>query len=600
MNVKEGALSQASLNTAEEQQPITLPQSDASHRIADLLKRSLACVDRRDYAKALAYGQQILALDPQHEAGIHLVGLSLLRLGDHTQALPLLERTTNAKPLNGLVHWQFAQTLAGVKQYDRAITHFDRAQVLGVVDDQLDQQRYDIAAHAFKRHCHWIDYDRIQRLVRQSVLSSGRWIVGESTLASPYFTSSTLLKATQHHAKNVLASVGQTAAFEHTPPKQKIRIGFVGCDFFEQATAYLMVGFIEALNREHFEVFAYEHGPDHKATDFRIRVIKAYDHLIRIDDLSDQAAAERIHQDQIDILYSIKNPASARLGIFARRPAAIQIHYLYYPGTSGMPFFDYIIGDDIVTPIGAESLYAEKILRLSSCYQPNDSFLRLKAEDTPRHQWGLPEDAIVLANFNQTYKYTPDMFDLWCQLLSRDDKRVLWLLAENPEIQQCLTVEAKSRGIASDRLYFASKVTTQPYLNRLRQADLILDTFPYGGHTLTSDALWSGTPVVTLCGETYASRVAASLLHDVGMDELVAYSEQEYLDKAEALLNDPHKRQHWCNHLDQGRAQFSLFDSTHYARKFEVAAKQVVYERWNRVALPVSDAEISTLNVSQQ
>lgn len=533
----------------------------------NLIQQSLAHIQQYEYDQALALGNQILKHDAQHDVGLQIAGLCQLRLGNAETALPLLEQALHYKPLDGHLHWQFAQALQALKLYDRAIHHFDRAQALGIIDAALDQHRYDTAGLAFSRHCHWLNYDRIQRLVRQSIYATTSWVIGESTLASPYFGNATILAASRHYGQNLLAGLGPLTPFTHRIPSGKIRLGFVGSDFFEQATAYLMVGFIEALDRSQFELYAYEHGPDRERTPFRQRVINAYDHFVRIDDLDDQAAAQRINDDSIDILFSIKNPGSARLGIFARRPAAIQIHYLYYPATSGLPFFDYIVGDDIVTPHGAEAAYSERILRIAGCYQPNDE-ARVKAFDTPRSDWGLPADAIVMANFNQTYKYTPDMFDLWCQLLQRNQRRILWLIAENAEIETRLRHEAQMRGISPERVFFGPKLPSQAYLNRLRQADVILDTYPYGGHTLTSDTLWSGTPVVTLCGETYASRVAASLLHDVGMGDLVAQSELEYLSIAERLLSSPTERLYLRRHLDQGRDYFPLFNAKNYAWRF--------------------------------
>jgi predicted O-linked N-acetylglucosamine transferase (SPINDLY family) len=542
------------------------PHADSAS-LDTLIHQSLAHIQLYEYQRALDLGLAILAQHALHDVGLQIVGLCQLRLGNAEQALPLLEQALHYKPQDAHLHWQLAQALQSLKHYDRAIRHFDRAQELGIIDPILDQHRYETAGLAFNRHCHWLNYDRIQRLVRQSIYATSGWVIGESTLASPYFGNATILAASRHYGLNLIASLGPLTPFTHPTPSGKIRLGFVGSDFFEQATAYLMVGFIEALDRSQFELYAYEHGPDREHTPFRQRVINAYDHFVRIEALDDQAAAQRIHDDNIDILFSIKNPGSARLGIFARRPAAIQVHYLYYPATSGLPFFDYIVGDEIVTPVGCETAYSERILRIAGCYQPNDD-ARVKAHDTPRSDWGLPVDAIIMANFNQTYKHTPDMFDLWCQLLKRDERRILWLIAENPDIEARLRYEATTRGIAPQRVVFGPKLPSQAYLNRLRQADLILDTYPYGGHTLTSDALWSGTPVVTLCGETYASRVAASLLHDVGMPDLIAHSELEYLRIAERLLSDATERQHWRRHLDQGRDYFPLFNAQNYAWRF--------------------------------
>ena len=381
------------------------------------------------------------------------------------------------------------------------------------------------------------------------------------------FTAEVQLKAAQNHAKHVLSTIPRDRHYAYHTPGPRIRLGFVGCDFYEQATSYLMVGFVEAMDRSRFELFAYDTGPEPPNTPFRQRVVNAYDHMTSLHHLTDAQAADRIHQDRIDVLFSIKNPASARLGIFARRPAPVQIHYLYYPGTSGMPFFDYILADSVVIPPGHEHFYSEKVLRMEGCYQPNDAS-RPRPQETTRSQWGLPEDAVVLANFSQTYKITPQVFSLWCQLLQQDQKRILWLLCEQPHIQQRLRKEASTRGIDPRRIYFTSHLPTQQHLNRIRQADLIVDTYPYGGHTLTSDALWAGTPVVTMIGKTFASRVAASLLISVGMGALVAYNDAHYTRTVDALLSQPAHQVMLQQHMDSEKSQFGLFDPQGHAHRF--------------------------------
>ena len=439
----------------------------------------------------------------------------------------------------------------------------------GKVQDERQQQAiFDAAARRLLHECDWRYYEEAQQILCQAIMISDRWLIGEPTLAAPLFTAEVQLKAAQNHAKHVLQTIPQDRHYTYHTPRSRIRLGFVGCDFYEQATSYLMVGFIEAMDRRRFELFAYDTGPEPPNTPFRQRVVNAYDRMISLHHLTDVQAADRIHQDRIDVLFSIKNPASARLGIFARRPAPIQIHYLYYPATSGMPFFDYILADSVVIPPGYEHLYSEKVLRMEGCYQPNDAS-RPRPQETTRSQWGLPEDAVVLANFSQTYKITPQVFSLWCQLLQQDQKRILWLLCEQPHIQQRLRREANSRGVDPRRIFFTLHLPTQKHLNRIRQADLIVDTYPYGGHTLTSDALWAGTPVVTMMGESFASRVAASLLIDVGMDELVGHATSEYVYIADALLGQPAQLAVVRQRLDSEKLRFKLVNPKNYIRCLE-------------------------------
>ena len=453
------------------------------------------------------------------------------------------------------------------RQDDSILKLLEQIQDGKAQDARQQQAIFDAAARRLLHECDWRYYEEAQQILCQAIMTSDRWLVGEPTLAAPLFTAEVQLKAAQNHAKHVLSTIPQDRNYSYHTPGSRIRLGFVGCDFYEQATAYLMVGFIEAMDRRRFELLAYDTGPEPPNTHFRQRIVNAYDHMISLQHLTDAQAADRIHQDRIDVLFSIKNPASARLGIFARRPAPIQIHYLYYPATSGMPFFDYILADSVVIPPEHEHLYSEKVLRMEGCYQPNDAS-RLVPHETSRSQWGLPKDAIVLANFSQTYKITPQMFSLWCQLLQQDNKRILWLLCEQHYIQQRLRQEASNRGIDPSRIFFTSHLPTQQHLNRIRQADLIVDTYPYGGHTLTSDALWAGTPVVTMIGETFASRVAASLLMDVCLGGTVAYDDADYIWATDALLGQSERLGLLRLQLDSGRNKFKMNNTEDNVLKF--------------------------------
>ena len=451
---------------------------------------------------------------------------------------------------------------------------------------QINVQRFVSVWSGFKYaqdFSEWDQYDILQRLVVMGV-TQGQWFVGEATLATPLLTNFSLLTFTRKHAELVLEPFkGQTLpTFEHRPPasNKKIKLGFVGADFFSQATAYLLTAAIAHIDRADFEVYAYDHGEHIDGHDeYRERAQAAYDAIVPIGDMSDVEAAQRIHDDGIDVLFSIKNPASARLGVFALRPAPIQIHYLYFPGTSGMPFFDYIIGDGVVTPPDLDDGYAERVLRIDGCYQPNDDQRQLPMESS-RDYWNLPEDAVVLANMSQNYKITPQVFDVWCRLLQADSKRILWLLSGGEEVERNLRREAERRGIDPARLFFSPPMGIRAHHTRLRCADVIVDTHPYGGHTLTSDALWAGTPVVTLAGTTFASRVAASLLHAVGLAGLVAWHEDEYFTKIDQLARDAAQRQLIRQHLDDNRRTFDVFSPSSYARRFEKLMKETLAKHW--------------------
>jgi predicted O-linked N-acetylglucosamine transferase (SPINDLY family) len=427
--------------------------------------------------------------------------------------------------------------------------------------------------------CDWTVYELLGRALHACLADDpGYWIVGETTLAFARLNRHDLLTVNRRFCDR-FAAAAQASGFAHRAPNGPIRIGVIGKDFYNQATAYLFTGVAEAMDRSRFHLTAYDYGETSDDGDWRRRCIAAYDRFVAIAGMSDREAAERIHTDGIDVLLHMRDVPEGRLGICAYRPAAIQIQYLYFPGTSGADFMDYLVADDIVVPPQLEDGYTETILRLPRCYQPNDS-RRAPPAALTRADFGIEDDRIVMANFGQTYKYSPDMFGLWCELLRADPRRLLWLLDGGEVVRANLLREAVLRGVDPAAIVFSPAQETGVHLARLACADLVLDTYPYGGHTLTSDALWAGTPMVSLMGETYASRVPASLLAACGVPELAVHSYRDYAVLADRLLRDPAALAEKRHTIAAAREQGMLFDSDAYARMFGEAIERVVARRW--------------------
>ena len=351
-------------------------------------------------------------------------------------------------------------------------------------------------------------------------------------------------------------------------PKQKLRIGYLSCDFQEHATAYLLAELFELHDRNAFEIFVYSYGKD-DSSQIRNRIAKSTGHFIDVSNLTAANVASRIRSDGIDILVDLKgHTRGGRLEIMARRPAPIQMHWLGFPGSTGAAFIDYFIADAITVPPGNEQQFTEKILRLPNSYQINDR-LRPLPTAMSRMAHGLPEGVMVLACFNQTYKITPEQFNVWVSLFRDLPESILWLYATNPDAARNITEYAKSVGLAEERLLFAQPTTQAEHLARYHHVDMMLDTFPVGGHTTTSDALWMGTPVVTREGSSFVSRAACSLLHAVGLDEMVAGDTAEYRAIAIKLGQDIDERQRIKNHLVSNREKLALFDTPRFVRNLE-------------------------------
>lgn len=326
----------------------------------------------------------------------------------------------------------------------------------------------------------------------------------------------------------------------HGSPQENrsLRIGYLSADFHEHATSYLLIGVLEQHDKNQFEVFGYSYGPSDSSA-MRKRVIRSFNTFRDISLLNDHAAAQQIQNDRIDILIDLKGWTEAgRPEILSYRPAPLQVCWLGYPGSIGdKRLADYIIGDPIVTPIEHSDTYTESLALMPNCYQPNDRS-RVIGKSPSRSEVGLPETGLVFCSFNQGYKFNPSTFDQWCRLLLAVDGSVLWLLDLNERAKENLLQEAQTRGVSPNRIIFAARQPVEDHLGRLQLADLALDTYPCNSHTTATDALWAGVPLVTCIGETFPSRVAASLLQSVGMPELITNSMEEYFAKLLHLATD--------------------------------------------------------------
>ena len=351
----------------------------------------------------------------------------------------------------------------------------------------------------------------------------------------------------------------------------KIRLGYVCGAFSRHALAYLAAGLYESHDRSRFEIVAFDSGRDDGSA-IRARLKGGFDKFVPIAELDDEAAARAILAEEIDILVNIDGYSGAiRMGVFARRPAPIQVNWLGYPGTLGADYMDYLIADDIVIPPGHESHYSEKVVRMPHAYQVNDS-KRVIADEMPtRASQTLPEQGFVFCNFNQSYKITPASFASFLTIMLAVPESVLWLLAANPSFARNLRKEAERRGVDGGRLCFAPIVPLEQHLARLKLADLFLDTLPYNAHTTASDSLWAGVPLITVRGSTFPGRVAASLLEAVGLPELVTESAEAFEGMAVKLAREPSLLANLRARLAQNRASTPLFDTGLYRRGLEEA-----------------------------
>jgi predicted O-linked N-acetylglucosamine transferase (SPINDLY family) len=351
----------------------------------------------------------------------------------------------------------------------------------------------------------------------------------------------------------------------------RIRLGYVSADFRDHATTHLLVNTIETHDRAAFEVIGFDIGPPGAGV-ARGRILQAFDEVHDLFRASDDLAATVIREQKIDILLDLNGFATGgRPGIFARRPAPVQVNYLGWPGTSGAPFMDWIIADRTVAPDAAE--FSEDVAWLDGAYQPTDS-RRVAAPTPSRANLGLPEGAIVIASMNSPWKLNPALLDVWADILARSPRAVLWQLAD-PASEEGLRAEADRRGFG-ERLIVAPHLGQAAHLGRLAAADLALDAFPCGGHTTTSDLIWAGAPVLTLVGTSFCGRVGASLARAADLGDLVCASVDEYRARAITLLNDPAALAALKARAKAARSDSPLFDNEAYTRRLEAAFKRML------------------------
>jgi predicted O-linked N-acetylglucosamine transferase (SPINDLY family) len=371
-------------------------------------------------------------------------------------------------------------------------------------------------------------------------------------------------------------------------PAPRIRIGYFSADFHDHATMYLMARMFELHDKSRFEIHAFSYGGDAEDA-MRRRLVKAVDHFHDVAALDDRAIAQRARALGVDIAVDLKGyTENGRPAIFAHRAAPVQVSYLGYPGTLGTDFIDYLIADPIVVPADRQAFFSERILSLPNSYQVNDNLRAISDKPVTRADVGLPEQGFVFCCFNNSYKITPREMDIWMRLLGRVEGSVLWLLRPNAAVERNLRREAERRGVDPARLVFADKIALPDHLARHRCADLFLDTFNVNAHTTASDALWAGLPLVTRLGDSFVARVAGSLLHAIGMPELVAETAEDYEALALALAVDPARLAALKARLVRNRLTTPLFDTERTVRDIESLYQSIAHrnpaEQTNAIA----------------
>jgi predicted O-linked N-acetylglucosamine transferase (SPINDLY family) len=526
---------------------------------------------------AAASLRQALALDPSLAEPAVALGNVLKLQGQIGSALAAYDQALAAAPDHVQAQYNRGCVLQLLKRHDEAVAAFDR--VLAAAPDHA--QAFDARLTARLQGCDWHGYDDDLAAVRARIAAGSGEVSPFLSLVLPLAPAEQLACA-----KNFVAATAPARApiFRPRPAaRTRLHIAYVSADFHRHATAYLMAELFEKHDRSRFDVTGISLGPDDGSA-IRARLVAGFDRFLDLRGESDAAIAERIAALGVDIAIDLKgHTKDNRFGLFAHRPAPLQVSYLGYPGPTGAEYIDYVIADATVLPLAEQPCWTERIVHLPGCYQPNDAHRQIAETVPSRAECGLPAAGFVFCCFNNSHKIAPPIFALWLRLLGQVPGSVLWLYRDNADAERRLRAMAHKQGIDPARLVFAGPVPLEAHLARHAQADLFLDTLPYNAHTTASDALWAGLPLVTCPGETFAGRVAASLLAALGIApaaDLAAYEAQ-----ALQLARDPAALAAYRQALGQRVSGAALFDGDACRRQLE-AAYEEMWRRHSRGAPP--------------
>lgn len=542
-----------------------------------------------DLASAGAAFDKALALQPGLAEAWLGHGNLLVKLRRPRDAHAAYQRALALKPALAETWFGLGKLLYLNGQYDEAAAAFGRAQAL-----RPDPQTLGLLLRARTHLCDWSDFEAASTAVIAAV-EAGRAaepfsFVALSSTPAQQRRSAELWVAANCPPAAMSAWTGEPYAHD------RIRIGYVSSDFHGHAVMYHVASLFERHDRSRFEVFGLSIGPEDDS-DMRRRLVAAFDRFFEVHLQSDDEVAALVRSLEIDILVDLTGyTGGGRTEVFARRPAPLQVHYIGFPGTMGAPYYDYVVADRIVIPDDERGAYTENIVVMPDSYQVNDVDLEASDRTFSRAELGLPQNGVVFCCFNNTYKITPAVFDVWMRILAAVPGSVLWLYESNATAGRNLRNEATARGIDPGRLVFAPMMPLPDHLARHRLADLFLDTLPYNAHATGSLALRAGVPVLTCRGGAFPGRVGASLLTAIGLPELITTTLADYEALAVALARDPDRLAAVTEKLHRQRTTTPLFDAARFTRHLEAAYAAMLAR--HRAGMPPDHIDLAEANTT--
>ena len=574
--------------------------------------KGIALTEIKKYSHAIENYDQAIKLNKKNFSAYLNKGIALKNLKQYEKAIKCYDLGIKLNPKNAEIYNNLGNVFKEQLLYDKAATCYDRAirlnqnyaqayNNLGIIfqaqrkfEDaavnyskalDLDQNIDNLFGNNFYNNqfiCNWNNFD-------EELIKIKEGVVNKKSLIDPFIFLGISDNA-QLHKLNAEILINKkfnipNKIFQKTNLRKsnKIKIGYYSAEFHRHAVLLLMMDIFKNHDKSSFEIFAFSHGPSTKRGDPWRKLVKPYfDGFYEISEKSTEEVVNLSRKLKIDIAINLTGlTANHRTDIFMHRVAPIQINYLGYPGTLGTNLMDYIIADKIIIPDHLKKNYLEKILYLPNCYQPNADNLykdqkQIKKE-FHRFNFGLPKNEIVFCSFNSNYKITPIIFNTWMNILKKVEKSVLWILAYNKTAQQNLELEAKKRGIDPKRIVFAEKISIiEDHLQRIKLADIFLDTYPYNAHTSASDSIRMGLPLITMKGNSFASRVAASILSSINMSGLITDNINDYENLAIELGNNKYKLNEIKKNMIRNVKKSNFFNSEIFTKDLESIYKDLI------------------------
>jgi predicted O-linked N-acetylglucosamine transferase (SPINDLY family) len=568
-------------------------QLDPSH-ISARYNRATVHARLQRWADVLEGLDQTLSRAPNMADAWNNRAGALQALGRHEDALASIAQVLRLRPNDAAAFYNAGIMLLALNRFEEAVQAFERTLQL----NPSHADAFGCLGSAALRACDWSRLETLTPLLLAAI-SQRKVVVPPLTLLA---ISDDPMLQRRCAEINVQRSLAGTALENQTPPPlwdgtiyhhPRLRIGYMSSDFRDHPVANQLAALLERHDRTRFEIIGFANGrPDNGA--MRQRIVKACDQFHDIGGMGTPEAARLIRALEVDVLVDLNGQTLGwRPGIFKYRPAPVSAAWLGYAGTTGADFMDYVIGDAHVTPDELAPAMSEKIVQLPHSFWPSDPGLP-HPRKISRAEAGLPEKSFVFCCFNSNHKIRPEIFDSWMRLLRAVPDSVLWIREASPAINRHFQNEAEKRGVAGSRIAFARRMESfAKHLDRMHQADLFLDTFPYNAHATASDALWAGVPVVTLCGKSFAARVAAGFLANLGLEELVTSSIEDYEALALSLAQNPARLSQVREHLWRARTTTPLFEVDVLARDLERAYAEMV----NRIENGAQPFELTPLTV---